>query len=90
MKMDISKLLNKILSEQSTTSQTAKGINYKDTYEVLTKAKECPNLTSLGDINQMTQSFPKIGEIPLINKFKEIYEMKPDAIAYATANIGGQ
>ena len=38
----------------------------------------------------MTPSSPIDGNVPLINKFVEIYNMKPEAVAYATGKNGNE
>lgn len=91
--MDISKLLTKILTED--VSRTARGINYNDTYLVLNNAKNsksdtCSSLKSLGNIKQMTPSNPIDGKTPLMSKFPELYNMRPDAVAYAAMQNGNE
>ena len=87
--MDVSSILSKILNED--VSRTAKGINYTDTNLVLSNAKtKCPTLKFLGGIRSMTPSSPIDGNVPLINKFPEIYNMKPEAVAYATGKNGNE
>ena len=86
--MDVSKILNKVLLER-TSDATAKGIDYKDTGNVLANAKsKCPTLKFLGDVKQMTPTFPSVDNKPLLNKFKEIYDLRPEAVAYATGKVG--
>jgi hypothetical protein len=92
-KMDISKLLTKILTED--VSRTAKGINYNDTYLVLNNAKTsksdtCASLRSLGGIKQMTPTNPIDGKTPLMSKFTELYNMRPEAVAYSTMKQGDE
>ena len=87
--MDVSSILSKILNED--VSRTAKGINYTDTNLVLSNAKtKCPTLKFLGGIKSMTPSSPIDGNVPLMNKFVEIYNMKPEAVAYATGKNGNE
>lgn len=91
--MDISKLLTKILTEDA--SSTARGINYNDTYLVLNNAKTsksetCASLRSLGGIKQMTPTNPIDGKTPLMSKFPELYNMRPEAVAYSTMKQGNE
>jgi hypothetical protein len=82
--MDVSSILSKILNEQD-EGRTSRGINYQDTNLALSNAKtKCPTLKFLGVQEQMTPSFPMDeNNVPLMNKFVEIYNMKPEAVAYA-------
>lgn len=85
--MNVSKILDKILNEQENLPK-AKGIDYKNTFDVLNSGKNsadssCATLKFLGGIKQMTPTFPIDGNVPLLNKFKEIYDLKPSAVAYA-------
>jgi hypothetical protein len=89
-KMDVSEILNKILSEQTSdqVTRTAKGIDYKDTYQVLNNAKNsksdsCKSLKPLGEIKQMTPTYPTDGKISLMSKFPELVSMNIDAVAYS-------
>jgi hypothetical protein len=91
--MDVSSILSKILNEENLPGKTSRGINYNDTFLVLNNAKNskstsCASLKFLGGIQQMTQSYPSIDNVPLINKFPEIYNMKPEAVAFASGKIG--
>ena len=95
--MDVSEILNKILSEQTSdqVTRTAKGINYKDTYQVLNNVKNsksdtCNSLKSLGEIKQMTPNYPTDGKISLMSKFPELVSMNVDEVAYATSKIDDQ
>ena len=92
--MDVSKILNQILLEQENKSQ-ARGINYKDTYQVLNSGKNsvdasCASLKGLGEIKQMTPTFPIADDkTPIIRKFKEINDLNPsDGVAYASIKAG--
>lgn len=88
--MNVSKILDKILNEQE-VNQTAKGLNYEDTYQVLLNAKaKCPTLKFLGSIKQMTSTSPMDGNVPLLNKFTEIYNLKSSAVAYAGGMNGNE
>jgi hypothetical protein len=89
--MDVSSILSKILNEEDVVGKTSRGINYQDTNLVLSNAKtKCPTLKFLGGIRSMTPSSPIDGNVPLINKFVEIYNMKPEAVAYATGKNGNE
>lgn len=89
--MDVSSILSKILNEQDVSGKTSRGINYQDTNLVLSNAKtKCPTLKFLGGIKQITPSYPMDGNVPLMNKFVEIYNMKPEAVAYATGKNGSE
>ena len=89
--MDVSSILSKILNEENVVGKTSRGINYQDTNLVLSNAKtKCPTLKFLGGIRSMTPSSPIDGNVPLINKFVEIYNMKPEAVAYATGKNGNE
>ena len=89
--MDVSSILSKILNEEDVSGKTSRGINYQDTNLVLSNAKtKCPTLKFLGGIRSMTPSSPIDGNVPLINKFPEIYNMKPEAVAYATGKNGNE
>lgn len=93
--MDVSSILSKILNEEDLPGKTARGINYNDTFLVLNNAKSskstsCASLKFLGGVKSMTQSSPIDGNVPLMNKFVEIYNMKPDAVAYATGKNGNE
>ena len=89
--MDVSSILSKILNEEDEPGKTSRGINYQDTNLVLSNAKtKCPTLKFLGGIRSMTPSSPIDGNVPLINKFVEIYNMKPEAVAYATGKNGNE
>lgn len=89
--MDVSSILSKILNEQDVSGKTSRGINYQDTNLVLSNAKtKCPTLKFLGGIRSMTPSSPTDGNVPLMNKFVEIYNMKPEAVAYATGKNGNE
>lgn len=84
--MNVSKILDKILNEEN--KPEARGIDYKNTYDVLNSGKNsdhssCATLKFLGGIKQMTPTFPIDGNVPLLNKFKEIYNLKPSEVAYA-------
>jgi hypothetical protein len=89
--MDVSSILSKILNEEYVVGKTGRGINYKDTNLVLSNAKtNCPTLKFLGGIKSMTPSSPIDGNVPLMNKFPEIYNMTPDAVAYASGKLGSE
>ena len=93
--MDINKLLNKILSEQSATSQSARGINWDDTVGVLKNVKQnCdPNNTILtGPIRPMSKSAPLTsdGRTPWINNFPEINNLNLPEVAYSIGKTQGQ
>ena len=93
--MNISKLLTKILTEDVNLSRTARGINYNDTFLVLNNAKNsksqtCTTLKSLGNIKQMSPDYPMDGKTPLMSKFTELYNMRPDAVAYSTMQQGNE
>jgi hypothetical protein len=93
--MDVSSILSKILNEEDLPGKTSRGINYNDTFLVLNNAKNskstsCASLKFLGGVKSMTQSSPIDGNVPLMNKFVEIYNMKPDAVAYATGKNGNE
>ena len=92
-KMNVSELLTKILTED--TSRTARGINYNDTYLVLNNAKTsksdtCQTLRGLGPIKQMTPTYPMDGNVSLMSKFPELYNMRPDAVAFSTLQDGNE
>ena len=89
--MDVNSILSKILNEQE-VGRTAKGINYQDTNLALSNAKtKCPTLKFLGAIKQMTPSFPMDeNNVPLMNKFVEIYNMKPESVAFASGKNGNE
>lgn len=92
--MNINNLIRKVLLERDENKSEARGINYNNTAEVLSSVKNsadpsCATLKGLGKINQMTPTFPQTDDkTPLINKFKDIYNLKPDGIAYATIKDG--
>jgi hypothetical protein len=92
-KMDISKLLTKILTED--VSKTARGINYNDTYLVLnnartSKSQSCDSLKPLKNPKQMSPDYPMDGKTPLMSKFTELYNMRPEAVAYSTMQQGNE
>ena len=91
--MDVSSILSKILNEEDEPGKTSRGIDYNDTFLTLNNAKSskspsCASLKFLGGIKQMTPSSPIDGNVPLINKFPEIYNMKLGGVAYATGKNG--
>ena len=91
--MDISKLLTKILTED--VSKTARGINYNDTYLVLnnartSKSQSCDSLKPLKNPKQMSPDYPMDGKTPLMSKFTELYNMRPEAVAYSTMQQGNE
>lgn len=92
--MDISKLLNKILSEQSTTSQSARGIDWSDTGGVLKNVRQnCDptNAILTGAIKPMSKSEPlSLDGTPLINKFPEINNLNLPEVAYSIGKTQGQ
>jgi hypothetical protein len=91
--MDINNVLRKILNERNTESRTAKGINYKDTASVLEGAiNSCNGLSFLKGkkVKQMTPSYPADGNVPLMNKFDDLFNMRPEAVAYAGGQLGNE
>jgi len=90
--MNLSKIVTKILKEEG-ESRTARGINYNDTFATLDGAiKACEGLSFLKgkSIKQMTPSAPADGGVPLMNKFEDIYNMRPEAVAYAGGQKGNE
>ena len=93
--MDVSSILSKILNEEDEPGKTSRGIDYNDTFLTLNNAKSskspsCASLKFLGGIKQMTPSSPIDGNVPLINKFPEIYNMKLGGVSYATGKNGNE
>lgn len=90
--MDINRILNKILLERD-KDRTAKGINYNDSFMVLDGAmKACEGLSFLKGktIKKMSPTSPIDGDIPLMNKFEEVYNMRPDSVAFAGGQLGNK
>jgi hypothetical protein len=90
MKMDISKLLNKILSEQSTTSQSARGIDWGNTGDVLKNViNNCDPTKKTLPIKVMSKSAPLTsdGKTPWINNFPEINNLNLPSVAYLKDKI---
>lgn len=91
--MDINNVLRKILNERNTQSTTARGINYKDTASVLEGAiNSCNGLSFLKGkrVKQMTPSYPVDGNTPLMYKFEDLFNMRPEAVAYAGGQMGNE
>ena len=88
--MDISKLLNKILSEQSTTSQSARGIDTDNSGDVLKNViNNCDSTKKTLPIKLMSKSAPLTsdGKTPWINNFPEINNLNRPAVAYIKDKI---
>lgn len=94
--MNVNNLIRKVLLEADENKSEARGINYKNTAQVLNSGKNsadasCASLKGLGNVSQMTPTFPPTDDkTPLINKFKEIYDLKPEAVAFAPIKDGNR
>lgn len=91
--MDINNVLRRILNERGSEERTARGLNYKDTASVLEGAiNSCSGLAFLKGkkIKQITPTYPVDNNIPLMYKFPDLFNMRPEAVAYAGGQIGNE